>query len=172
MVLCQPRQCLHVPQRKPGMLKRLSRSIQAVVRLERRHRVAEKVCRHSRAFSLACSLHCKFVLRTKHSSMYRSAGHWSGSGTIDLTNGRASQSDAGHPTTCSETRRETATQYSLRQRQLQFRFARERHYSAGSVSGTWSESTRLVAGTISGRAEGDHIHVVAKAACFSASCRW
>jgi hypothetical protein len=42
-------------------------------------------------------------------------------------------------------------------------------YSAGSVSGTWSESTRLVAGTIAGRADGDHISVVARAASFSAS---
>jgi hypothetical protein len=42
-------------------------------------------------------------------------------------------------------------------------------YSAGSVSGTWSEATRLVAGTIAGRADSEHIHVVAKAASFSAS---
>ena len=42
-------------------------------------------------------------------------------------------------------------------------------YSAGSVSGTWSESTRLVTGTIAGRADSEHISVVAKAASFSAS---
>ncbi len=64
---------------------------------------------------------------------------------------------------------ESSAQYSLRQRQLQLRFARERHLFAGSVSGTWSESTRLVAGTIAGRADSEHISVVAKAASFSAS---
>jgi hypothetical protein len=42
-------------------------------------------------------------------------------------------------------------------------------YSAGSVSGTWSETTRLVAGTISGKADSEHIQVVARASSFSAS---
>ncbi|HZP68765.1 MAG TPA: hypothetical protein VFB29_02370 [Pseudolabrys sp.] len=42
-------------------------------------------------------------------------------------------------------------------------------YSAGSVSGSWSEATRLVAGTISGRADGDHIRVMAQAVGFTAS---
>jgi hypothetical protein len=99
----------------------------------------------------------------------RLAGQWSGSGTIDLTNGRR------EPIRCRASYDVLRDQKNL---QLNIRCASDSYnfdlrasatYSAGSVSGTWSESTRLVAGTISGRAEGDHIHVVAKAASFSAS---
>jgi hypothetical protein len=42
-------------------------------------------------------------------------------------------------------------------------------YSAGSVSGNWSETNRGVAGTISGRAEGDRFQVVARASSFTAT---
>lgn len=99
----------------------------------------------------------------------RLAGQWSGSGTIELTSGKR------EPIRCRAAYDVLGGQ---RQLQLNIRCASDSYnfdlrasatYSAGSVSGTWSESTRLVAGTIAGRAEGDHIHVVAKAASFSAS---
>ena len=99
----------------------------------------------------------------------RLAGQWSGSGTIDLTDGRR------EPIRCRASYDVLSDQRNL---QLNIRCASDSYnfdlrasaiYSAGSVSGTWSESTRLVAGTISGRADGDHIQVVAKAASFSAS---
>jgi hypothetical protein len=38
----------------------------------------------------------------------------------------------------------------------------------GSISGTWSESTRNVAGTLSGKGQGDHFEVLAKGASFTA----
>ena len=99
----------------------------------------------------------------------RLAGQWSGSGSIELTNGRR------EPIRCRAAYDVLGGQ---RQLQLNIRCASDSYnfdlrasatYSAGLVSGTWSESTRLVAGTISGRADGDHIHVVAQAASFSAS---
>ena len=99
----------------------------------------------------------------------RLAGQWSGSGSIDLTDGRR------EPIRCRASYDVLSDQRNL---QLNIRCASDSYnfdlrasavYSAGSVSGTWSESTRLVAGTIAGRADGDHIHVVAKAASFSAS---
>ncbi|HET8974563.1 MAG TPA: hypothetical protein VFN63_14885 [Pseudolabrys sp.] len=99
----------------------------------------------------------------------RLAGQWSGSGTIDLTDGKR------EPIRCRASYDVLGDQRNL---QLNIRCASDSYnfdlrasatYSAGSVSGTWSESTRLVAGTISGRADADHINVVAKAASFSAS---
>jgi hypothetical protein len=99
----------------------------------------------------------------------RLAGQWSGSGTIELTNGRR------EPIRCKAAYDVLGGQ---RQLQLNIRCASDSYnfdlrasatYSAGSLSGTWSESTRLVSGTISGKADGDHIHVVAQAASFSAS---
>ena len=43
------------------------------------------------------------------------------------------------------------------------------NYSAGRVHGTWSESTRNAAGTISGEAEGDRFQVLARGPEFSAN---
>ena len=83
----------------------------------------------------------------------RLAGQWSGSGTIDVL---SDQRNLQLNIRCAS----DSYNFDLRASAI---------YSAGSVSGTWSESTRLVAGTISGRADGDHIQVVAKAASFSAS---
>jgi hypothetical protein len=98
----------------------------------------------------------------------RLAGQWTGSGTIDMANGaherikcRASYDVPDH-----------------RQLQLNIRCASESYnfdlrasavYSGGAISGNWGESTRMVAGTISGRADGDRIQVVARAASFAAS---
>ena len=99
----------------------------------------------------------------------RLAGQWSGSGTIDLTDGKR------EPIRCRASYDVLSDQRNL---QLNIRCASDSYnfdlrasatYSAGSVSGTWSESTRLVTGTIAGRADSEHISVVAKAASFSAS---
>jgi len=99
----------------------------------------------------------------------RLAGQWSGSGTIDLTDGKR------EPIRCRASYDVLSDQRNL---QLNIRCASDSYnfdlrasatYSAGSVSGTWSESTRLVTGTIAGRADSEHINVVAKAASFSAS---
>lgn len=118
----------------------------------------------SLAICVADSSHAQSIAPFK-----RLAGQWSGSGTIDLTDGKR------EPIRC---RASYAVPGDQRNLQLNIRCASDSYnfdlrasaiYSAGSVSGTWSESTRLVTGTIAGRADGDHFHVVAKAASFSAS---
>ena len=118
----------------------------------------------SLAVCIADSSHAQSIAPFK-----RLAGQWSGSGTIDLTDGKR------EPIKCRASYAVLGDQRNL---QLNIRCASDSYnfdlrasatYSAGSVSGTWSEATRLVAGTISGRADGDHINVVAKAASFSAS---
>jgi hypothetical protein len=118
----------------------------------------------SLAVCIAGSSHAQSIAPFK-----RLAGQWSGSGTIDLTDGKR------EPIRCRASYDVLSDQRNL---QLNIRCASDSYnfdlrasatYSAGSVSGTWSESTRLVTGTIAGRADSEHISVVAKAASFSAS---
>ena len=99
----------------------------------------------------------------------RMAGHWTGSGTIDLANG------SREPLHCRAS-------YDLlaqhRQLQLNIRCASDSYnfnllgsavLSGHSVSGSWSESTRSVSGNISGTAEGDRVAVRADTIGFSAN---
>lgn len=99
----------------------------------------------------------------------RVAGQWSGSGTIELVNG------AREPIKC---RASYDVLDELKKLQLNIRCASESYnfdlrssanYNAGAVTGSWSESTRNVAGTISGKAEGDRFQVLATSASFSAT---
>lgn len=100
---------------------------------------------------------------------HRLAGQWSGSGTIDMADG-------------ARERIKCRASYDVlgdqRQLQLNIRCASESYnfdlrasasYSGGAIAGNWSKSTRGVGGTISGRADGDRFHVVARAASFVAS---
>ena len=89
----------------------------------------------------------------------RLAGHWVGSGTIDLSSG------AREPIRCRAAYDVLAERRNL---QINIRCASDSYnfnlfsnavLAGRAVSGTWSESTHGVAGTISGTAEGDHIHV-------------
>jgi hypothetical protein len=98
----------------------------------------------------------------------RLAGQWSGSGTIDMANG-------AHERIKCRASYDVLDQRNL---QLNIRCASESYnfdlrasatYSGGTITGNWSESTRLVAGTISGRADGERFQVVARAASFAAN---
>src|SRR5258705_14005994 len=42
-------------------------------------------------------------------------------------------------------------------------------YRGGAISGSWTEATRNASGTISGRANGDHIEAAARGDSFSAN---
>jgi hypothetical protein len=98
----------------------------------------------------------------------RLAGQWSGSGTIDMSSG-------------ARERIKCRAAYQVsgdRQLQLNIRCASESYnfdlranaaYSGGGVAGNWSEATRGIGGTIAGRADGDRIHVTARASSFVAS---
>jgi hypothetical protein len=116
------------------------------------------------SFAVSDSSHAQSIAPFK-----RLAGQWSGSGIIELTDGRR------EPIRCRASYDVLGDQRNL---QLSIRCASDSYnfdlrasatYSAGSVSGTWSETTRLVAGTISGKADSEHIQVVARASSFSAS---
>jgi hypothetical protein len=98
----------------------------------------------------------------------RLAGQWSGSGTIDMANG-------AHERIKCRASYDVLDQKRL---QLNIRCASESYnfdlrasaaYSGGAITGNWSESTRNVAGTISGRSDGDRFQVVARASSFAAT---
>jgi hypothetical protein len=99
----------------------------------------------------------------------RLAGQWSGTGTVDMASG------ARERIKCRASYDSLGDQKKL---QLNIRCASESYnfdlrasasYAGGAVTGNWSESTRNVAGTITGRADGDHLQVVARASSFTAS---
>ncbi len=97
----------------------------------------------------------------------RLAGHWSGAGTIELSNAR-------EPIKCR-----AAYDVLQEQRKLQlnircasdsynFDLRASANYSRGTITGSWSESTRNASGTISGRADGDRFQVTATGPAFTA----
>jgi hypothetical protein len=97
------------------------------------------------------------------------AGGWSGSGTIDLLNGRH------EPIKCRASYDVLENQSKL---QLNIRCASESYnfdlrasaaYAAGAITGAWTESTRNAAGTLSGKVEGVGFQVVAKGPTFTAN---
>ena len=99
----------------------------------------------------------------------RLAGNWSGSGTIELSNG-------SHETIRCRAAYDVLREHSKLQLSIRcageganFDLRANADYSAGAISGYWSESSRGASGTISGRADGDRFQVVARAASFVAT---
>lgn len=99
----------------------------------------------------------------------RLAGQWSGKGTIELSDGTR------EPIRCRAVYDVLEAQKNL---QLSIRCASESYsfellssatYTAGAVTGTWTETTRNMGGTISGKASGDNFHVTAVSPAFTAS---
>jgi hypothetical protein len=99
----------------------------------------------------------------------RLAGQWSGSGTIDLSNGTHEAIKCRAAYDVLSDQRNLQLNIRCASDSFNFDLRASANYSAGAISGSWSESTRNVAGTISGRAEGDRFQVVARAASFAAS---
>jgi hypothetical protein len=125
----------------------------------------------SMIFVLALWLFCSGNGYAQHAGgpFERLVGQWTGSGTIDLSDGTR------EPMRCRASYDVPAERSNL---QLSIRCASDSYnfnlfsnaVLAGHViSGTWSESTHGVAGTISGTAEGDHIHAHAESPSFTAT---
>src|SRR5215475_13700741 len=96
-------------------------------------------------------------------------GSWSGAGTIDLANGKH------EPIRCRASYDVLENQSKL---QLNLHCASESYnfdlrasaaYSAGAITGNWSESSRNGAGTLSGKVEGAGFQVLATGQAFSAN---
>jgi hypothetical protein len=95
------------------------------------------------------------------------AGSWSGGGNITLDDGsrerircRASYQVAGANMTMSLTCASDAYKFNLGANVVD---------QGGQVSGNWSESSRGIAGTLSGRGGGGNFQVVASTAGFNAN---
>ena len=99
----------------------------------------------------------------------RLAGQWTGSGTIDLSNGAREpiRCRAGYDVLAA--RRNLQINIRCASDSFNFNLYSSAVLSGRAVSGTWSESTHGIAGTISGTAEGDHIHVRAESLAFTAN---
>lgn len=122
-------------------------------------------------FVFALLILCSSAAHAQHGvgPFERLTGQWSGSGTIDLSNGTHER------LRCRASYDVLAERHSL---QLNLRCASDSYnfdlfssavLSGRSVSGSWSETTHTAAGTISGTAEGDRIQVRADSPGFSAN---
>lgn len=95
------------------------------------------------------------------------AGNWSGGGTVTLDDGsrerircRASYRVAGYDMTMTLTCASDAYKFNLSANVAD---------GGGQVTGTWSESSRNIGGTLQGRGGGGNFQVLASAAGFNAN---
>jgi len=99
----------------------------------------------------------------------RLAGQWSGSGTIDMASGARERIKCRASYDVLNDQKRLQLNIRCASESYNFDLRASATYSGGAISGNWSETTRNVAGTISGRADGDRFHVVARASSFAAS---
>jgi hypothetical protein len=97
------------------------------------------------------------------------AGSWSGGGSLSATDGmqerlrcRASYDVAG-------TGAELRLNLKCASQSYNFDLSGNVQYEGGTISGSWSEASRNASGTITGRANGDHIEAAARGENFSAN---
>ena len=97
------------------------------------------------------------------------AGQWSGTGTIQLSSGAEERirCRAAYDVLAEQSN----LQFNIRCASDSFNFdlRGSARYQGGTVTGTWSESTRNASGTMAGSVNGDRFEVQAKGATFSAS---
>jgi hypothetical protein len=99
----------------------------------------------------------------------RLAGQWSGSGSINLSNGTHESIRCRAAYDVLNDQRKLQLNIRCASDSFNIDLRASANYSSGAISGNWSESSRGVAGTISGRAEGDRFQVVATSSNFTAT---
>jgi hypothetical protein len=113
----------------------------------------------------ALSVTCQAEAAAPFSSL---AGQWSGNGTINLSDNRR------EPVRC----RASYDVPSNSNLQLNIRCASDSYnfdlrgsanYASGAITGSWSEASRNISGTLKGTAGGERIQVIADGPAFSAS---
>ena len=97
------------------------------------------------------------------------AGSWSGSGTIDLSNGKHEQIKCRAAYDVLEEQNKLQLNIHCASDSYNFDLRGSASYAAGAITGTWSKSTRNAAGTMSGKVEGVGFQVVAKGPTFTAN---
>ena len=122
--------------------------------------------------SLALAL-CLSSFTDGHAQRYspfgRLAGHWSGNGTIELNTGAHERIRCRAAYDVLDQLQELQLNIRCASDSFNFDLRSSAHYSEGAITGSWSESTRGVAGTIAGRASRERFEVEATAIGFSAS---
>lgn len=96
------------------------------------------------------------------------AGQWSGSGRIELAQGRSEQIKCRASYDVLSERSNLQLNIRCASDSYNFDLRGSATYSGGSISGSWSEATRNASGTISGKASGDRFQVIAKGPAFTA----
>ena len=96
------------------------------------------------------------------------AGSWSGSGTIDLSNGRHEPIKCRASYDVLEEQNKLQLNIHCASDSYNFDLRGSATYTAGAITGTW-RSTRNAAGTMSGKVEGAGFQVVAKGPTFTAN---
>ena len=99
----------------------------------------------------------------------RLAGQWSGKGTIELSDGTREAVRCRAIYDVPDIQNNLQLSIRCASESYSFELLSSAKYSAGAITGTWSETTRNMAGTISGKAGGDHFQVTAVSPSFTAS---
>lgn len=97
------------------------------------------------------------------------AGGWSGSGTVDLSNGRHEPIKCRASYDVLENQNELQLDIRCASDSYNFNLRAKAAYAAGAITGAWTEFTRNAAGTLSGKVEGVGFQVVAKGPTFTAN---
>jgi hypothetical protein len=121
------------------------------------------------AFALVLIVAVPALAFAAASPFERLAGSWTGNGIIEMADGHR------EPLRCRAAYDVLRDGVSL---ELNIRCASESYnfdlrssakYDRGRITGVWSESTMNTGGQLSGRAEGDRIHVMANSQTFTAA---
>jgi hypothetical protein len=97
------------------------------------------------------------------------AGSWSGGGTLTMSSGQSERLQCRASYSVAEDGRSLRLNLRCASDSYDFNLAGDVQYERGAIAGSWSESSRNAAGTISGRADGNRIEAVARGNNFSAS---
>lgn len=96
------------------------------------------------------------------------AGSWSGGGTLSMANGEQERLRCRDSYNVAGSGDELRLNLRCASESYKFDLASNVQYRGGAISGGWTEASRNASGTISGRAEGDHVEAAARGQNFSA----
>jgi hypothetical protein len=97
------------------------------------------------------------------------AGSWSGGGTLTTSDGMQERLRCRASYNVGGTGAELRLNLRCASESYNFDLSGDVQYQGGAISGSWSEASRNASGTISGRANGEHIEAAARGDSFSAN---
>ena len=97
------------------------------------------------------------------------AGSWTGGGTLTMSGGQQERLRCRAAYAVGEDGRNLRLNLRCASDSFDFNLASDVQYQGGAIAGSWSESSRNAAGTISGRADGRRIEAIARGENFAAT---